>query len=113
MIIARFMIGTDHGHAGKLSLGTGHGRERHAFHAGNVFQNLLQLVQAGQIALTVNFRRQRMAAGESGQQCCTVGTPRIVLHGAGTQRIKMGINGKVAAGQIGVMAHHLHLTHFG
>ena len=50
-IAARAVIGTDHRHAGEFAVRAGHGRERHALHARDLFQHLLQLVHAGEEAL--------------------------------------------------------------
>ncbi len=101
------VIGADHRHSGKFALGAGHGRQRHRLHSGHFPQHLLQVVQAGQKALTDRFRRQRMAGEKPGQRSQPVTDARVVLHGAGTQRVKMGVDGKVLLRQPGVMAHRL------
>ena len=50
-IAARAVIGADHGHAGELAVRAGHGRERHALHARDLFQHFLQLEHAGEETL--------------------------------------------------------------
>ena len=50
-IAARAVIGADHRDAGELAVRAGHGRERHALHAGDFLEHLLQLVHAGEEAL--------------------------------------------------------------
>jgi hypothetical protein len=66
-VAARIVIRLDHGDTGQFSLGTCHRRQGDALHAGHVFEHLLKLVHAGKKALTVTYRRQRMAARKFGQ----------------------------------------------
>ena len=66
-VAARVVIGADHRHAGELALRAGHRRERHALHAGDFLQHLLQLEHAGEEALAQRVRRERMAAEETRQ----------------------------------------------
>ena len=50
-IAARAVIGADHRDAGELAVRAGHRRERHALHARDFLQHLLQLEHAGEEAL--------------------------------------------------------------
>ena len=50
-IAARAVIGADHRDAGEFAVRAGHGRQRHALHAGDFLQHLLQLEHAGEEAL--------------------------------------------------------------
>ena len=51
----------------------------------------------------------RVTRQETGQHRQGVTGARVVLHGAGTQRVKLGIDGKVFLRQARVVTHHLHL----
>ena len=107
MIIARIVIRLDHRHPGKLALCSGHRRKRHALHACNVFQHFLQLVHATQESLTMTNRTQWVASRETRQQCQRIACSRVVLHGAGTQRIKLRIDREVQLRQPCVVPHRL------
>ena len=61
------VIGADHGHAGELALGAGHRRQRHAAHARDGLEHLLQVVQALEEALGMGLGLQRMAVEEARQ----------------------------------------------
>ena len=54
-IAARAVVGADHGDAGEFAVRAGHGRQRHALHAGDFFQHLLQFVHAGEKSLSGDF----------------------------------------------------------
>ena len=54
------VIGTDHGHAGEFTLGTGGRCQGDRVHTGDLLEDLLQLVQTGHDALAVT------GAGASG-----------------------------------------------
>ncbi len=112
-VAARLVIGADHGHPGELPLGPGHRRERHPRHAGDILEDLLQFVQAGEEALSARLRRQGVAGEERGQHGETVARPRVVLHGAGAERIEMGVDGEVPLRQPGVVAHGIEFRHLG
>ena len=55
-IAAGAMIGTNHRHAGELAVCAGQRTERHAAHAGDGLEHLLQLVHAGEEPLAVRLR---------------------------------------------------------
>ena len=103
----RLVASADHGHAGELALGTGHGRERHACHAGDGAEHLLQIVEAGKKALAQRHRRQRMPIQEAKLAGRPMRTARVVLHRAGTQRIELRVDGEVPGREVGVVPHHL------
>ena len=104
-----FVVRPDHGDAGELTLGASHGGQGYALHACHVGEDFLQIVQAGQKSLALRLRGERVPTEETGQARGLVRAPRVVLHGAGTQRIKLGIDGEILPGQIGVMPDHLQL----
>src|SRR5690606_33968875 len=83
VVVTGVVVGADHGDAGEFTLGAGHGGEGDAFHAGDFLEEVLQVVQTGQVALAVAGRGQRMAVEEIRQHGGAVGAARVVLHGAG------------------------------
>ena len=66
-IAARAVIGTDHGHAGEFAVRAGHGRERNALHACDLFQHFLQFEHAGEEALAQRVRRERVSIEKTRQ----------------------------------------------
>ncbi len=112
VVAAGFVVGADHGDAGEFTLGAGHGGERDAFHAGDFLEEVLQLVQAGQVALAVAGRGERVPVEEAGQHGRAVGAARVVFHGAGAERVELLVDGEVLGRQVGVVAHHFQLAHF-
>ena len=50
-VATRFVVGADHRDPGKFALRAGHRHQAHARHPGHVFQDFLQVIQAGQHAL--------------------------------------------------------------
>ena len=89
------MVGANHGHTGKLALRTRGRGQGHGFHAGDILEHLLQFVHAGKESLPHGYRRQRMARQETRQHRQRVTGTRVVFHGAGAQRIELGIDGKI------------------
>ena len=112
VVVTAFVIRADHRDAGELALGAGHRRERYGAHAGDVFQNFLQLVEAAHEALTVRLGRERMAAEEARQVRGAMRAARVVLHRARAERIELRLDGEVAPRQIGVVAHRLQFGDF-
>ncbi len=94
-IAARAVVGANHGDAGEFAVRAGHGRQRHALHAGDFFQHFLQFEHAGEEALARGFRRQRVAVQETRQHGVLVTGLRVVLHRARTQRIEVRVDGEV------------------
>ena len=110
-IAARAVIGADHRDAGEFAVRAGHGRQRHALHAGDFLQHLLQFEHAGEESLARRIRRQRMAVQETRQHRVLVTGLRVVLHRARTQRIEVRVDGEVELRQPGEVAHHFELAH--
>ena len=79
-VIARAVVGANHGDPGKLALRAGHGSEAHGLHAGDFPQHLLQLVHAGQESL--GFGSERVAPKKFGQHGEAVARLGVVFHGA-------------------------------
>ena len=112
-VAARFVVRHDHGHAGELALRAGHRRQRHAaLHAGDVGQDFLQVVHAGQVALAQRLGGIGVAAGETVHQGDRVAGARVVLHGARTERIEIRVDREVLAAQLRVVTHGLQLGDF-
>jgi len=112
-IAARAVIGANHRHPGELAVCAGQRTERDAAHSGNGLEHFLQLVHAGQEPLAMRHRRQRMAAGELRQQCGGIAGARVVLHGAGAERIEVRIDREIQLRQARVVAHRIELTDLG
>ena len=60
------VIGTYHGHPGEFTLGARRRAQGHRMHAGDLFEYLLQFIQAGHETLAVGLGSQRMAGQETG-----------------------------------------------
>ena len=112
MVVTSFMVSADHGDTGKFPLRTSHGCQRNTFHAGDVFEDFLQLVHAAQIALTDGFRRQWMAVQKSRQTGCLMSAAGIVFHRAGAERIELSVYREILARKVRVVPHDLQLGHF-
>ena len=111
-VAARAVIGADHGDAGELAVRAGHGRQRHALHARDFLQHLLQFEHAGEKALPGGFRRQRMAVQEARQHGVLVTGLRVVLHRARSERIEVRVDGEVELREPREVAHDFELAHF-
>ena len=69
-------------------------------------------MQAGHEALADGLGGQRVAREKTRQAGSPMGTAWVVLHGARTQRVELGIYGEVFTRQIGVVTHGLHFRNF-
>ena len=85
--------------------------QRDGRHAGDLRQHRGQVVDQAESALHGAFRLQRMDAGEAGQTGGRFVDLGIVLHGAGTKRIKSFVDGEVQVGQAREVTHHVHFRH--
>ena len=112
VIAARDVVGADHRHPGEFTLSARHWGQRHCLHSGHFPQHLLQFVQAGQKTLADAFRRQRMAGQQTGQRGQPVTDPRVIFHGAGTQRIEVSVDGEILLRQPGVVTYRLEFRDF-
>ena len=101
------VIGTDHRHPGELSMRAGHGRHAHCGHAGDLLEHLLQLIQANEKTLPGIRVRQRVARQKLWQHGQRVADAWVVFHGAGAERVKLGVDAEVLLRKSGVMAHHV------
>jgi hypothetical protein len=111
-VAARAVVSADHGDPGELALRPGHRRERHAFHAGDRLEHLLQLVQAREESLALRLRGERMAREKLRQHRVLVTGPGVVLHRARAERIEVRVDGEVQLRQAREVTHRLELAHF-
>ena len=107
-VAARVVVGADHRHAGKFALCPGHRGKRNGGHAGHFLEHFLQIEHRGQKPLPGVFRAHGVACQQLRQHGKLVAGARVVLHGAGTERVEMGVDGEVLLRQPGVMAHRIH-----
>ena len=112
-VLARLVVRTNHGHAGKLALRARHRRQRHAAHAGDFLQHFLQFEQDLQDALPRRFRRERMPVEQLGQHRVLVTRLRVVLHRARPERVEVRVDGEVELRQAREVTHRLQLRHLG
>ncbi len=113
-VAAVAVVRHDHRDAGEFALRTGHRRERDAaFHAGDVGENFLQIVHAGQEnPATQRFRRIRMPRQKSVEHRQRIARARVVLHRARTERIELRVDREILARQVRVMTQRLQLGNF-
>ena len=112
VVAARLVIGLNHGDAGQLALRARHRRQRHALHAGHVLEHFLQLEHAGQKALAVTDRTQRVPTRKTGQQSQRITGARVVLHRARAERIELRVDREVLLRQAREVPHDLQLGGF-
>jgi hypothetical protein len=111
-VAPRVVVGADHRHSGELSMRPRHRRHRHAGHAGDVLQHLLQLEHAGEEALAGFVRAGRMACQELRQHRQRIACPRVVFHGARTERVELRVDREILLRKPRVVAHHVELGDF-
>ena len=94
VIAALAMISPDQFQSGQFAMSTGHRLQGHGIHTGDFRQHRLQLEHQTQSALGILFFRQRVQARQRRYRCNILINLRIVLHRAGSQRIKPGVDAK-------------------
>src|SRR6185312_3809734 len=97
-------------HAAQFAMRAGGRAQRHRGHAGQHLEPMRQRVYELERALHGRQRLQRMEVGEARQSRQLLVEPRIVLHGARSQRVEAGVDGVVLLRQPGEIAHHLRLA---
>ena len=102
----------DHHDAGEFSVRAGRRLQGELSHAENTAQQFLHVMHQLQIPLSKSIRGLGMQARESGHGRDIFVNFRIVLHRAGTERIKTQIQAEVSPRQIGVMPHQVDFGHF-
>ena len=98
--------------ARELALGSGCGLERDGVHARDLEQALLQRRQDFQAALRQFLRLVGMFGGDAVHSRDKFVDPRVVLHGAGPQRIHAQVDGVVPGGKPREVADHFDLADF-
>ena len=112
-VALRGQIGAHHQDAGQLSVRARRRLQGNGIHAGDFDQATFQQPQDSQAALTQHQRLVGVFAGESRQGRHHLVHPRVVLHGAGPQRIHPGVHAVVPGGEAGEVADNFNLAHFG
>ena len=102
----------DHHDTGEFAVRAGRRLQGELSHAEDAAQEFLQVIHQRQIPLGKSIRGFGMQAGESGHGRNIFVNFRIVLHRAGTERIKTQIQTKVSPRQIGIMPHQVDFGHF-
>ena len=112
--LARIALGQQRGadghDAAQLAMRAGGRRHRDRRHVGQRLQPVRQLVDQLQRALHGGDRLHRMQIADAGQPRHLLVEARIVLHGAGAERIDAHVDGVVLLAHLGVVAHHLRLA---
>src|SRR5215208_2324034 len=101
--------GLDHKHAGELTLGAGHRRERGGVHAGDGGEHALQLEEHDERPLRRLRRLARVERGEAGHSGAILVDLGVVLHRAAPERVEAGVDAVVEPAERGEVAHDLEL----
>src|SRR5207249_8703390 len=78
-----------------------------AIHAADRAQGALQVVHQPQAALRGELGELRVRLGEPGEARDLLVDLRVVLHGAGAERVETEVDGVVETGQTRIVARHL------
>ena len=113
LLAARLNRRSDSKHPAQFTMRACLGRHRHRRHAGELFQPARQLGDQRERALHRLLRLQRMDVGKTGEPRQLLVQARVMLHGAGPERIKARIDRGVALRQPHIMAHRLRLREAG
>ena len=111
-VALRGQIGAHHQDAGQLSVRARRRLQGNGIHAGDFDQATFQQSHDSQAALAQLQRLVGMFAGEPRQGCHHLVHPRVVLHGAGPQRVHPGVHAVVPGGEAGEVADDFNLAHF-
>ena len=104
------VVGADHHQAAELAVRAGGRREGGGVHAGDLGERPLQLVHELERALArARPGRSGWSVGEAGQARQGLARLRVVLHGAGAERVEPGVDAVVPGREAGEVAHHLQL----
>ena len=109
-ITACAMVGADHRNAREFTMRTGHRVERHRLHTRDFLEHFLQLEHAGEEALALRIRRERMPREELRQHRVLITGLRVVLHRARTERIEVRIDREVQLREAREVTHGIELT---
>jgi len=105
-------IRADQQQSGELSLGPGGWLQGDGIHAGNFQEALLEQPQNPQASLRKFLRLIGVLRCDSFEPRHKFIDARIVLHGAGTQRVHSQVNRVIPGGKTREVAEHLDLADF-
>ncbi len=111
VLAARDQCRADRHHAAELAMRARLGRQRDARHAGQFLQPVRKFVHQFERALHGLLRLQRMHVADARQACHLLVEARIVLHGAGSERIKARIDRIILRRQAHEMAYDFRFRH--
>ncbi len=103
----------DRHHAAELAMGAGAGRHGDGRHAGPGLQPMGEAVDQLERALDGGDRLQGMQIGQARQPRHLLVEARVVLHGAGAERIEPRVDRVVLLAEPRVVPHHLGLREAG
>ena len=99
--------------AGELALSAGGGLERASIHPAHLAEGLLQAEHHLERALRQGVGRHRVEAQKAGDARGPLVDLRVVLHGAGPERVHARVDGEVLLAELHVVAHGLGLRDLG
>src|SRR5262245_15122156 len=109
-IATTFEIGSNEHDTGQLAAGTRGWLKRDRIHAGDFSQTIGGGLQDFKIPLYHGFRHQRMTAGNPIKASNPLVNPRVVFHGAGTQRVHSGVNAVIPGREPGEVTDDIGLA---
>ena len=111
-IAARIMVLLDEQNTSKFAVRARCGLKGHIVHAGYLAKILPCGVKHPSAALYAVFRRKRMHRRKAVERGHFFIYARIVLHGAGSQRVKAAVHAVYAPAKPGIMAAYVRFAHF-
>ena len=112
-IALRLVPGADQQDAGELAVRAGRGLQRDGVHAGDFEQAALQQVDDFENALRQRVGPVGMGLGEAFNAGDQLVDARVVLHGAGAERIHAQVDGVVPGGEAREVANDFDLAQLG
>src|SRR5438105_7402157 len=112
-ITAIEVVRAHHQHPSQLTLSTGTRLQRCSPEACNRGEQLLQLEHDPQRTLDGLVGLERMDVCDAAQPCDVLVDLRVVLHGAGPERVEDGVDREIPLSQMGEVAHHVELADLG
>ncbi len=106
------VVGPGQQQSGQLALGAGRRLEAHMGQAADLRKRSLKQVHQLECALGVLGFSRRMQPRVAGKRRNPLVEARVVLHGAGAERVKAGVEVEVAPRQAVVVTDDLGLRHF-
>ena len=112
-IAALLEQGANQQNAGELAVRAGGGLQGDGIHAGDLGEGGFEAGHHFHAALRQGFRLVGVRPGEALQPRHQLIDARVVLHGAGAQRVHAVVDGVVPGGEAGEVANSLHFADFG